>query len=305
MYIFKSDAFVHGHLRELRSPALVPGLLSLDSPQAILHSAKQTDTKMYVFKTFLLSGNVAEAGMTLAAQPGRSRRRTVAFALALALSLACDVDPAAAQPVPDRPAQAPPKLTFIPLPQGGAPAGGLDPECGTMRYFGDALAAGMEAQFDAIYYVADALLPDLGVAYDTHLGGGPVLAWPWVIPFGPERGRVVRHERCAERIIPGLQAHRLVPEIGVSFESPTRGWLRLGYTFVWHREGSKIGLMLGAGPTLTFGAARAVGSLGPELGLRFGACCSPRYSMLVLRYDEHLLNGNGRAFMLKVGLAYW
>ena len=96
-----------------------------------------------------------------------------------------------------------------------------------------------------------------------------------------------------------------MPEIGVSFESRTRGWLRLGYTFVWHPEGSKIGLMLGAGPTLTFGGAPAVGSLGPELGLRFGACCSPRYSTLVLRYDEHLLNGNGRAFMLKVGLAYW
>ena len=174
-----------------------------------------------------------------------------------------------------------------------------------MRYFGEALAVGMAARFDAIYFVADALFPDLGVGYDTHLGWGPVLAWPWVIPFGPERGRVVQREHCGERITPGLQAHRLVPEVGVSFESQVRGWLRLGYTFVWHPEASKIGLVLGAGSTLTFGGAPAVGSLGPELGLRYGACCSPGYSTLVLRYDEHLLNGNGRAFLLKVGLAYW
>jgi hypothetical protein len=249
----------------------------------------------------LITSNVGETKNDAGGERVRAGRVGAAFAL----SLACGAGSVHAEPMPDSDLRVASTRELTLEPQGPERGHLPDPECGTMRYFGDALAAGMEARFDAIYAVADALLPDLSASNDTQLGWGPVLSWPWIVPLGPEQGREVRRGRCADVVIPGLQAHRIVPELGVSFASQTRGWLRLGYNFVWQPKAARFGLVFGASPTLTFGGARAVGSLGPELGLRYGVCCSPGYSTLVARYDEHLLGGSGRTFLLKLGLAYW
>jgi hypothetical protein len=64
-------------------------------------------------------------------------------------------------------------------------------------------------------------------------------------------------------------------------------------------------LALGVGPTLSFGAGSTLGSISPEIGIRYGACCTPLYSTLVARYEEHVFGGEGRLVMIKLGLVYF
>ena len=180
-----------------------------------------------------------------------------------------------------------------------------DPECGTMVHYGDALQAASQIYFNAYYLLLDAVLPDAGVQYDAPSGVSPVLAWPWTFPVGPEVGRELRRHRCFTEVVRGLAPHRIVPEFGVRFPTDTSYWVRLGYGFVWHPRPSKVGLALGVGPTFSFGAGDAVGSISPEIGVRYGACCSPLYSTLVVRYEEHMLGGEGRLMLIKLGLVYF
>lgn len=149
----------------------------------------------------------ARGRIKLHGKRARSRKLGAAFTL----SLACGASPAHAEPMADSDSREAAARQLTLKPKGPGQGRVPDPECGTMRYFGDALAAGMKARLDAIYAVADALLPDLGVSYDTQLGWGPVLAWPWSVPFGPEQGSEVRYGPCSDLLIPALQSHRIVP----------------------------------------------------------------------------------------------
>jgi hypothetical protein len=179
------------------------------------------------------------------------------------------------------------------------------PDCGTMAHFGDGLPSAMQVYFNAWYALADVVLPDLGLQYDAREGVTPALAWPWVIPFGLEIGGERRRHRCHTEVIRGLMPHRVVPEFGVRFAADTSYWLRAGYSFVWHPRPSKVGLALGIGPTLGFGGDSTRGSISPEIGIRYGACCTPLYSALVARYEEHVLGAEGRLVMIKLGLVYF
>jgi hypothetical protein len=66
--------------------------------------------------------------------------------------------------------------------------------------------------------------------------------------------------------------------------------------------------------TVSFGPALALyGGHGEvfaslELGLRYGACCRPGYTALTARYERSVHGNDGtmvRAFVIKLGLAYW
>jgi hypothetical protein len=177
----------------------------------------------------------------------------------------------------------------------------FDPECLTMARYGEELHAAADVYYRAWYLLTDALLPDVGAQFDAS-GLSPVLAWPWVVPVGSEVGRRHRRHRCYTEVIRGIAPHRLVPELGVHFADDTSYWVRSGYGLVFHPQPSRVGLSLGLGPTLHFGGDTTLGSISPEVGIRYGACCEPLYSTLVARYEEHVLGGEGRLVMIKLGL---
>jgi hypothetical protein len=188
---------------------------------------------------------------------------------------------------------------------------GLDfeakPECGTVRYSGESLEYGLRTQFALLDQVLDAVLPDFGIQYDTRAGTGPVLGWPFVLPFGKATGTTVHHYHCEEDLVYSLKPHRLVLEPGVTLASQTVGWLRPGYSFVWHPERGKVGFSVGLGSTLSLHAPTLSlrASASPELGIRYGACCDPMYWLLSVRYDLYFAGERAQAALLKLGISCW
>jgi hypothetical protein len=182
-----------------------------------------------------------------------------------------------------------------------------DPECGTMKYFGEGMLAGMMALQEGLFAVYSAVLPDLGAAYDGSEFAF-ALSWSFVLPFGPETGPLVRVRwHCA----PDEYAHRLRPnrlhlEAGFVFATPTTYFARPGYSWVWHAKGASFGAGLGLGSTLAWSdAAGFRPSLSPELGLRYGECCDPGYWVLTLRYDRYFAGEHRNTALVKLGFDYW
>jgi hypothetical protein len=180
-----------------------------------------------------------------------------------------------------------------------------DPECGTMKYFGEGMAAGMAALYSAAFRGLDLLVPDIGTVYTKRNALAPALSWPVIIPFGPVSAREITRHHCADDDVVEFQSMRLVPEFGVSFGNETSPWLRLGYGTVLQARGSKFGLLAGIGPTFALRDAHLATLLSPELGLHFGTCCRPLFLTLLARY-EHMLFGEAPASILfKLGFSYW
>jgi hypothetical protein len=182
-----------------------------------------------------------------------------------------------------------------------------DPECGTMKYFGEGMAAWGDALREALYRISDIALPDLGLQYEpTRFAFA--LTWAWSVPFGPEQGPLVRHPRhcAADRYEMRLRPSRVELEAGVFFTEPATYLLRLGYGYVWQAHGSRLGLGTGFGSTLSW--REGVGfrpSLSPELVVRHGQCCGPGYLTLSLRYDRYFAGEVRDSLLVKFGFMYY
>jgi hypothetical protein len=180
--------------------------------------------------------------------------------------------------------------------------------CRRLPTFGDAMHDWARIYFEAVYLVTDLFLPDVGFRYDTRSGSAFVLAWPWAFPFGPASAREVERHRCRADTVYELVPYRLVVEAGLSIGDEATGWVRPGYSVVWHPKASRFGVMLGIGPTfvLRHGQREILSSF--ELGVRHGACCRPGYSALTTRYERTVWGSDGaeaEAVLLKIGLLYW
>src|SRR6185295_18172764 len=111
-------------------------------------------------------------------KPARRPRRC-----ALLATLLCSIGVSGAAAAADL------RLLSPPNPYG--PAGARDPECGTMKYFGEGLRAGFDGLFDAVDLGLDVVVPDVGWRRAAG-GSGLVLSWPLAASFGPATARSVR-----------------------------------------------------------------------------------------------------------------
>ena len=182
-----------------------------------------------------------------------------------------------------------------------------DPECGTMKYFGEGMAAAGEALRNGLYAMWAALLPDLGVQHDRSAFAW-ALSWSVTFPFGPESGPLLRRRwHCApDSYDPRLRPNRFNIDVGFAFTEPTTYFARPGYAWAWHEQGSRLGFAAGLGSTLSWRSDAALRpSLSPELALRYGECCSPGYWILTFRYDRYFAGESRDAVLLKFGFDYW
>lgn len=174
-----------------------------------------------------------------------------------------------------------------------------------MMYFGEGMAAGMDALLFATWHGLDFVVPDVGVLYTRRQSLAAALSWPFAIPFGPVSARHVTYYHCSEGVVDEFRPLRFVPEFGVSLASETSVWLRLGYGVALHSPHSRFGLIVGIGPTFALRDARVATLLSPELGLHFGACCKPLFLTLLARYEHALFGEAPPSVLFKFGFSFW
>ena len=170
----------------------------------------------------------------------------------------------------------------------------LHPECGTMMYFGEGMGAGMSDLFDKVGFLADLILPHVGLRYEHHRGSALALSWPLVFSFGQPTVVLVRHYHCSEDAVRELKPHRLAVEPGVAFGTQTLWSIRPSYGYVWHPEKWRVGVQVDIGPTLSRRNAGNLFAVGPELALRYGGCCTPMHIVLAIRYEAPLSAKQGQ-----------
>jgi hypothetical protein len=181
------------------------------------------------------------------------------------------------------------------------------PECGTMKYFGEGISAGLDDLFLKAERVFDLIVPDVGAERTWPAGGALVLSWPLTVSFGEPTATMVRRYHCAEDVVYAMQPHRLTLEPGVSLEldtPPSTYWVRPAYGYVWHEAESRWGYGVGLGPTVRLRASKVTTAASPEVSLRYGYCCRPMYLVLALRYEVALASNLEQTVLFKVGFSY-
>jgi hypothetical protein len=181
----------------------------------------------------------------------------------------------------------------------GMPPWGRDPECETMKYYGEALGGMVREQ--ALLVVAS-VLPHPGLRIQPD-GTGPhmTLSWPWSLPFG-QPGETSSYGHCGKAY---HHRHRVVLEPGIVLNAAEGLFVRAGYRYIWHRANTRVGFGAGIGSTGELrGPDTPRASVSPELLVHYGRCCVSGYLLLSLRYDYFPGAGPGVA-AASIGITYW